>query len=285
MYPANFFNLFPPFPSKNTVFIAISFNEHFERRLTEVIVPAVKSMGLEPIWVKVGKVSDSLLTEILNGIRECKLFLADVSTYYKQEDNIFRNANVMYEVGIAHSVRLPEEVLLFRSDEDRLIFDIANVRVNKYAPDTQPKEAMAIIKDAIKASLEETELWKSLLVQQICQALDFTTYRLLTNVVISHETAFNHPKIKNAGDLMRNTRTLDAIRTCLEWGIIKTQYRVWTPEMICEANDIPEEELLRYILTPLGAAVWNAIVEKHRLDSPEVKAACLKVFGPPPAQE
>ena len=80
-------------------------------------------------------VSDSLLTKILDGIARCRVFLADISAIGTVGGRPVRNANVLYEVGLAHSVRLPEEVLLFRSDDQQLLFDVANVRVNRYDPD------------------------------------------------------------------------------------------------------------------------------------------------------
>ena len=63
----------------------------------------------------------------MDGITSSRLFLADVTSIGKRDDVPIRNGNVMYEIGLAHAVRLPEEVLLFRSDSDRLLFDLANV--------------------------------------------------------------------------------------------------------------------------------------------------------------
>jgi hypothetical protein len=91
----------------------------------------------------------------------------------------FRNANVMYEVGIAHATRLPEEVLLFRSDDDRLLFDGANVRVNKYAPDERPDEARSIITKSIIDTLKELDLRRSLAVRQTAETLDFPSWGYL----------------------------------------------------------------------------------------------------------
>ncbi len=75
--------------------------------------------------------SDSILTEILDGIGRCRAFLADISLIGEIENTPIRNANVLYEVGLAHAVRLPQEVLLFRSDDRPLMFDMANIRVNR----------------------------------------------------------------------------------------------------------------------------------------------------------
>ena len=85
MYPLNLFTLFPPFPRNNRVFVAMSFNEAFRKRWDDVIGPAVGSVRLngiplEPHRADMRKVSDSILTEILTEISECRLILADVLT-------------------------------------------------------------------------------------------------------------------------------------------------------------------------------------------------------------
>ena len=51
------------------------------------------------------------------------------------------NANVLYEVGLAHALRAPEQVLLFRSDADPLLFDVSGIRVHTYDPDGDPEGA------------------------------------------------------------------------------------------------------------------------------------------------
>ena len=129
MYPAHLFELFPPFPRDERVFVAMSFDPALRLRWTNVIEPAVREAGLEPFRVDASKVSDSILTEILQGIARARLILADISSV-----GGVRNANVLYEVGMAHAARQPQEVLLFRSDSDRLLFDVSNVRVNAFHP-------------------------------------------------------------------------------------------------------------------------------------------------------
>ncbi|MEA3323966.1 MAG: hypothetical protein U9Q37_02350 [Euryarchaeota archaeon] len=96
---------------------------------------------MEPVRVDVRCISDSIVTEIFQGIAHHLVVFADVTTIAYVDDKPIRNANVLYEVGLAHAIRLPEEVILFRSDEDQLIFDITNVRVNSYDPDTDPSTA------------------------------------------------------------------------------------------------------------------------------------------------
>ncbi len=43
----------------------------------------------------------------------------------------------MWELGIAHVVRLPDEVIVVRSDSDPSIFDLTQFRAFQYDPDDE----------------------------------------------------------------------------------------------------------------------------------------------------
>lgn len=128
MYPNELLNLFPAFPRTNMVFVAMSFDDIFFSRWKEFIKPAaskitVGSERLRAHRVDLTRKNDSLITEIVKNISECRLFLADISTIGylpidAHKNKPIRNANVLYEVGIAHACRLPEEVILLRSDNE-----------------------------------------------------------------------------------------------------------------------------------------------------------------------
>src|SRR5690606_12698324 len=124
----------------------------------------VNGVPLEPYRVDVGKVSDSILTEILDEIARSRIFIAEISEIGKLDDRSIRNANVMYEVGLAQAVRLPEEVLLVRSDKEQLLFDITNVRVHYYEPDTDVGKASALLGELALESLRAVEQKKHLAV-------------------------------------------------------------------------------------------------------------------------
>ena len=139
MFPKQYLDLFPAFPRSNTVFVAMPFGGQFDDRWTNIIDPAVRSVSrdgarMEPIRVDTRRVGESVITEILDGISAATIVMAEVTTVAEINGEAFRNANVLYEVGIAQAVRLPTEILLFRSDSDPLLFDISNIRVNRYDP-------------------------------------------------------------------------------------------------------------------------------------------------------
>ncbi len=112
----------------------MSFAPPYSRRFDEVIVPAIESITvggqrLKAFRVDISKTGDSILTDIVDGIAHSQLILADVSTIGKDAVSgvPYRNANVMYEVGIALACRQPSEVLLVRDDEDKFLFDVSSI--------------------------------------------------------------------------------------------------------------------------------------------------------------
>src|SRR5262245_4473198 len=110
MYPHTYFDLYPPFPHEPRVFVAMSFEDRFAPHYRDVLEPAIRSVRmdgkpLEPHRVDSRQIGDSILTEILQGIAHDVLFLADITTVGHLGGQPVRNANVMYELGVAHAVR------------------------------------------------------------------------------------------------------------------------------------------------------------------------------------
>ncbi|MHC4122898.1 MAG: hypothetical protein ACYSSI_04930, partial [Planctomycetota bacterium] len=63
MYPMNLFAMFPPFPRKDAVFVAMSFDKKFNYRWEKVIQPAVRRIKrngniLNPIRIDQSNISD-----------------------------------------------------------------------------------------------------------------------------------------------------------------------------------------------------------------------------------
>lgn len=281
MYPLNIFNLFPPFPRENKVFVAMDFDEKFERRWKEVIVPAVKDVPidssingskLEPYRVDMKWVSDSIITEIILGIGNCSLFFADLTTIGKIKTKAIRNSNVMYEVGIAHAVRLPEEVILFRSDKDPLLFDTANIRVNYYDPDKKPEEAINVIKEALNSALKEIDLQKHFSVQRAADSLTVDSRKCLQKF-----------EIDNKSEIVSLVERKNSFRQLLELGIISASYSDLAPFLLAKDGKVKSEyrgkrnplfgsgiqtkdgkTYFDYKITPFGFAVFDEVIARSR---------------------
>jgi hypothetical protein len=282
MYPGYFFNLFPAFPREEKIFVAMSFSPILDRRWNDVIAPAIRRVEidgkpLEPFRVDARRVSDSILTEILTGISKSRLVFADITTLGRLGESHIRNANVMYEVGLAHAVRLPEEVLLFRSDEDQLLFDVANIRINRYDPDSDPAGAIKLVGYSIIEAIREVDLKKNLAVNSAADSLDFTSWLILLQAAATD--GIHPPQMGTMRHIMANTKRLVAIQKLLDIGALKTAYLILSSEFLTRQEDQPAETMLNYRITPFGKALVEHVVNRMGFLSPEIREIFEKLLN------
>jgi|LGVF01.2.fsa_nt_gb hypothetical protein len=269
MYPQNFFSLFPPFPRNNNVFVAMSFDKKFDSRWKTVIDPTIRKVqingvSLNPYRVDVSRISDSILTDILEGIRSSILILADITAIGNIDGKPVRNGNVMYEIGIAQAVRLPEEVVLFRSDEDKILFDLANIRVNFYDPDRDPIKASTSLRESLIGALSEIDHKKSLAVKHATESLDFDCWNFLIPDGASSTKTVDHPVIRTMEDMITKTRVLMAISRLLELGLLTAQPLDLTNNVLKTLDsDACVDDTYKYRITPFGEAVVDCLIEKY----------------------
>lgn len=268
MYPGEFFTLFPPFPRDDRVFVAMSFSPRFARRWTDVIEPAIKRLipaggvPLVPHRVDRTRAGDSILIEILREISRARLIIADVTTIGYVDGFAARNANVLYEVGLAHSVRLPEEIILIRSDSDPLPFDIANVRVHTYSPDSDPVSARDVLSGLMRDALGSVGLRRSIAVARAADSMDLEAWEVLFEAdngdIVHHPT---HPdSVKQRGMLNAMLRAA-AIQRLLQIGAIETEYHRLSEEFFGRQATRPKQELVSYQLTAFGRAIIRHSLE------------------------
>jgi hypothetical protein len=280
MFPRNYFGLFPPFPRENKVFVAMSFDDRFLPRWENVILPAIRNVAvndvpLEPDRVDARRIGDSILTEILGGVSNDRLILADITTLELVDGRPIRNGNVMYEIGLAHSVRLPEEVLIFRSDSDRLLFDVANVRINSYDPDGDPAGARSQVSDAIIESLKELDLKRNLAVKSAAQSLDFNGWWVLS--MAAENNGVHQFQTKTVGEALGNAANNAAIVRLLEFRALETDYVKLTPELV-KQPDGPAEQLFKYKATAFGKAILDYAATEMLGTSPEIQLLLAQTF-------
>lgn len=273
MFPSSYFQLFPPFPREDKVFVAMSFDHRFDARWSDVIAPAIRrvernDVALEPIRVDARNISDSILTEILSGIGNARLIVADITSLGTLSGRVMRNENVMYEVGIAHATRLPEEVLLFRSDSDTLLFDLSNIRVNRYDPDRKPEQARELVSRCIAESLLELELKRHLAVRKAAEALDEPSWWLL--VQLQSEPSVSHPERRTIGQALGSVSREAAIGRLLGLGIIRTRYVDLRRGDLAEFLDTKGMPVLDYECTEFGTAVFQEGASQMGLLDPNV---------------
>jgi hypothetical protein len=259
LYPANVFALFPPFPREEKVFVAMSFDHAFDQRWREVIEPAIQAADMEAHRVDTRKVGDSILTEIVSGIGKDRLVFADITALGRLPGGyVVRNGNVMYEVGIAHAARLPEEVLLFRSDSEQLSFDLMHVRVNSYDPDNRAEEARRAVVEAITDTLREIDLTRHLAVRAGAESLDESAVQYLSAAEVGPITNPRWARTRTASEDIRRD---GAISRLLQAVMLTSFY----PDLLSfkTSDEIDELDdtvgLFEYQITKFGQAVISYV--------------------------
>jgi hypothetical protein len=258
----------------------MSFEPRFDHRwdLISRAIASDRAEGrprLTPYRIDLSQRGDSILTEILNEVSRCTLILADVSTIGVLDGRPIRNANVLYEVGLAHSVRMPEEVILVRSDTDPLPFDVANVRVHSYSPDSDPDGAIADLQEIIDGALRSIDIMRASTVERTATVLDFECWNVLYDIAAHGSTS--HPSRadvvgKRMGILQALPR-IAGIQRLLELGAIATSYQVISARHIGGNSELPIQDLFRYRMTPFGEALLIYSLEQMQYNSDEVRSA------------
>ncbi|MCE9635641.1 MAG: hypothetical protein K8T90_08045 [Planctomycetes bacterium] len=257
MYPAEVLSLFPPFAHTNEVFVAMSFDRRFDPVWQSVFKPAIEALSIDgqalvAHRVDLSRKSDSIITEIVQRVAQCRLVLADVSTTgwigrWPGRRRAVRNSNVMYELGIAHASRLPEEVVVVRGDADLLDFDIAGVRVHSYPSDW--KSARTAIQSLLADALRSVDQRRSIAVKRALQTLDPQMYWILQEF-----GDIAHPTITTMRDALASLERLGAIQRLLAGGMLQATFGP-LPDNFMER---PIAELVRYRTTRFGIEVFAA---------------------------
>jgi len=110
--------------SSNLCFVMMPFGQQFDKLYYEFIKPCVDQVGLTALRADEMRATGSIVEQIRVSIQQARLCIADVSQ---------RNPNVLYEVGIAHTLGKPT-ILLARTAKD-VPFDIAGLRAIIYDVD------------------------------------------------------------------------------------------------------------------------------------------------------
>lgn len=105
----------------DTCFVMMPFGEWFDRYYQEIYVPAVREAGFEPVRADELFNTGSVVEQIWEQIEKSQVLLADLTG---------KNANVFYELGLAHAARKP--VVFAAAQIDDVPFDLRHLRVIVY---------------------------------------------------------------------------------------------------------------------------------------------------------
>jgi hypothetical protein len=284
MHPNTFYASLFNRPKRDEVFVIMSFAPEFEMTWAQIIEPAIREdVKLTPNRVDYNRSGESIIHDILDGIAHARLVLGDITCSLMRDmrGNVWpqRNGNVMWEIGIAHVTRVPDEVILIRADNEASIFDLTQFRAFPYDPANVP-ESRATVATLCKDRLRAVDQWRIDYVERYARELDFPCWMVLSQ---ASANGYKQPTIRNMREVLSNISILPAITRLLEIGALKTQYLTITPELVKEVGDKPFEESVRYVVTPLGQAILALIADVMGILKPEVIAAFRALENDAPA--
>jgi hypothetical protein len=105
----------------DTCFVLMPFGDWYDRYFKDIYIPATKEAGFEPVRADGLFSTGSVMEQIWEQIRKAKVLLADLTG---------KNANVFYELGLAHAESKP--VVLVTGNLDDVPFDLRHLRVVVY---------------------------------------------------------------------------------------------------------------------------------------------------------
>ena len=107
---------------KYSAFVIMAFDPEFEAIYSDIIRPSLEEVGYEVTRADSIMNQQNILKDIVRGIAHADIIIAELTAL---------NANVFYELGIAHALRKPT-ILLTQSVED-VPFDLRSYRVVVYS--------------------------------------------------------------------------------------------------------------------------------------------------------
>jgi hypothetical protein len=117
----------PIFKSRNfktkrtTCFVLMPFRPNFERLYKDHIKPTLEKVGYEVLKANDLYTTSPIIEDIWEQINKSKLIVADVTG---------KNANVFYELGIAHAIG--KDTIIITQNDDDVPFDLKHLRYFKY---------------------------------------------------------------------------------------------------------------------------------------------------------
>lgn len=131
-----------------TCFVMMPFGNWFDKYYQDIYVPAIREAGFEPVRADELFSSGSVVEQIWEQIKKARVLLADLTD---------RNANVFYELGLAHAARKPVVFTVPRQED--VPFDLRHLRVIIYDI-REPEWASGLrnsVTDYLKTALKEPD--------------------------------------------------------------------------------------------------------------------------------
>jgi HEPN domain-containing protein len=117
-------------------FVMMPFSNRFDEVYRNLITPVVAGQGLTPLRADEISAPGFVMEQIRGAIQQARLCIADVTG---------NNANVLYEIGLAHA--WGKQLILLAERDSRVPFDVAHERVIFYGD--PPSESREVLRKAI----------------------------------------------------------------------------------------------------------------------------------------
>jgi hypothetical protein len=274
VHPHTFYASLFDHEKRDEIFVIMSFAPEFDERWCRVIAPAIQDdLRLTPVRVDERESGESVVHDILDGIVHSKLVLADITCSFLIDDAgeryPVRNGNVMWELGIAHVTRLPDEVIVVRSDNEESLFDLTQFRAFLYDP-ANVSAGRRTITSLARDRLRTIDQSKADYVKRCANMLDFGCFMVLFSA--TGEAGMTPPVIRNMGQALSSLGITSAVARLLEMGALTTSYLKVTPEVIARFKaDDPSEKMLTYRLTTFGEALLDHLAERTGIMDPRLR--------------
>lgn len=154
MYPKLFHETFMEGDPRNELFVCMPFHESLNEKF-EIIKNVASDIEpkLESKRVDCDPTGYDITHKIFDGIANSKLLLFDLSDDPKTPCEYSRkvNENVMYELGIATTIRAPQSIILIRDESSRskIPFNIEQSSINYHGSSFKKEELVKILKEAL----------------------------------------------------------------------------------------------------------------------------------------
>lgn len=211
MYPKHFIERFWESDQKNQIFVAAAFDDSIDKKF-QIIDSTAKEIGFEKAFrVGLDTEANSVTDKIFDAIANSKMLLFDLSDDDRTKSI---NPNVIYEMGIANTIREPSDMVIIRKkteDKIKLPFDIQGMHINFF----EETITSDFIKNILEGALKNQEWHKSKRVRVAAESLDENGLMLM-NSIGRRPKGFNHFNGKGL-----DIREKDSLLRLIDLGIIK----------------------------------------------------------------
>ena len=125
IYPKTFFETSSIESMPRTCFAIMPFGDPFDELYQEVIKESLEEINFTVVRADELYGSKPIMEDILGGIESAEIVIADLTG---------KNPNVFYELGITHSRKINDNVIIVTQDLEDIPFDLRPYRTIQYKP-------------------------------------------------------------------------------------------------------------------------------------------------------